>query len=179
MLAVEAPTTIAWKSLAGVGIVLLLMYALINIGAAIAVPWTLETKGAQGTGGGGVVIARGPEEHMLGTTYERLHTENRKVEQLLVDSMVGMCSFMMAMGVAFLGIAWFAARRGARWAPWVLLLSGVIWVPYYFVIASDFAAFGATNAYMAAWMTSMFAIPAVLGALFVLVGKPSSRTKAP
>jgi len=29
---------------------------------------------------------------------------------------------MMAMAAAFLGIAWFAARRGARWAPWVLLL---------------------------------------------------------
>ncbi len=73
------------------------------------------------------------------------------------------------MPLAFLGIAWFAARRGARWAPWALLVSGVIWVPYYFVIASDFGAFGAKDTFMAAVMVSMYALPAVVGAALMLV----------
>ena len=33
---------------------------------------------------------------------------------------------ILIMAVAFLAIAWFAARRGARWAPWVLLVCGPI-----------------------------------------------------
>jgi hypothetical protein len=163
-------TAIRWKSLAGVGLVLVLLYGLLNFAAAIGVPVTLEAKGGQGGGGGGVIMSRVPEEHMLGTTYERLHTENPKLDQLLVDSMLGMCSMMMAMAVAYLGLAWFAARRGARWAPWVLLVSAVAWVPYYFIIASDFAAFGAPGAMMGAMMVAWFAIPAVLGSLLMIVG---------
>ena len=106
---------------------------------------------------------------MLGTTYAQLHNDNPKLDKLLVDSMLGMCSQMMAMAVAFLAIAWFAARRGARWAPWALLISGFIWVPYYFVIASDMKAFGAEDTFMSAVMISLFAIPAVLGAVLMLV----------
>ena len=162
--------SVRWKSLSGVGLALLLLYGLINFGAAIGVPMTLEANGGQGIGSPGVIMSRDAEEHMLGTTYERLHTENPKLDKLLVDSMVGMCSMMMSMAVAVLGIAWFSARRGARWAPWVLLVSGVIWVPYYFVIASDFAAFGAQNTMAGAWMTSIFAIPAVLGAILMIIG---------
>ena len=161
--------SVRWKSLSGVGLALLLLYGLINFGAAIGVPMTLEAKGGQGIGSPGVIMSRDAEEHMLGTTYERLHTENPKLDKLLVDSMVGMCSMMMSMAVAVLGIAWFSARRGARWAPWVLLVSGVIWVPYYFVIASDFGAFGAKDTFMAAVMVSLFAIPAVVGAILMLV----------
>lgn len=162
-------TKVRWKSISGIGLALLLIYGIMNFGAALAVPMTLEAKGGQGGGGGGVIIARGPEEYMLGTTYAQLHRDNPKLDKLLVDSMLGMCSQMMAMAVAFLGIAWFAARRGARWAPWVLLVSGVIWVPYYFVIASDLGAFGANDTFRAAGMVSMFAIPAVVGAVLMLV----------
>jgi hypothetical protein len=170
-------TKVRWKSVSGIGLALLLIYGLINLFAALAVPMTLESKGGQGLGSAGVIIAQGPEEHMLGTTYARLHQDNPKLDKLLVDSMLGMCSMMMGMAVAFLGIAWFAARRGARWAPWVLLVSGVIWVPYYFVIAADLAAFGAKDTVAGAAMVSLFAIPAVLGGVLMLVG-PSGSAKS-
>ena len=168
-------TKIRWKSISGIGLVLLLIYGVMNFGAAIVVPTTLEAKGGQGLGDGGVVIGAAPEEYMLGTTYAKLHEDNPKLDKLLVDTMLGMCSEMMAMAVAFLAIAWFAARRGARWAPWVLLVSGIIWVPYYFVIASDMGALGATGTVKAAWMVSLFAIPAVLGAVLMLVAPQSTR----
>jgi hypothetical protein len=115
---------------------------------------------------------------MLGTTYAQLHQNNPKLDKLLVDTMLGMCAQMMAMAAAFLGIAWFAARRGARWAPWVLLVSGVVWVPYYFVIASDFGAFGAKDTFMAAVTVSLFAIPAVIGAILMLAA-PRQRLNHP
>ena len=163
--------TVRWKSLSGLGLVLLLLYGLINAAAAIGVPMTLEANGGQGGGGGGVIFARAPEEFMLGTTYAQLHRDNPKLDQLLVDTMVGMCSMMMAMAIPFLGIAWFAARRGARWAPWVLAASAISWVPYYFIIAADMRAFGATDTFMAAVMVAIFAIPAVLGAALMLAGQ--------
>jgi hypothetical protein len=108
---------------------------------------------------------------MLGTTYAQLHRDNPKLDKLLVDTMLGMCAQMMAMAVAFLAISWFAARRGQRWAPWVLLVSGVVWVPYYYVIALDFAAFGATDARTAAGMIAIYAIPAVVGAILMIVAR--------
>ena len=162
--------TVRWKSLGGVGLILVLIYVLINFAAAIGVPTMLEKGGAAGGGNGGVMIGRAPEEFMLGTTYDKLATQNPKLDKLLVDSMVGMCSQMMVFAIAYLAIAWFAARRGQRWAVWTLLVSGVAYIPYYFIIASDMAAFGAPDVMKAAWMVSAFAIPAVLGSILLFLG---------
>src|SRR5438128_2600598 len=168
--------------MAGIGLVLLLGYGTLNVISALMVPIALEARAVPGIGDGAVLLGVAPEEYMLGTTYAQLHQKNPKLDKLLVDSMLGMCAQMMAMAAAFLGIAWFAARRGARWAPWVLLVSGVVWLPYYFVIAFDFAAFGAKDTVMAAGMTSMYAIPAVVGAILMLMAPPgndgSSRSRA-
>jgi hypothetical protein len=160
---------VRWKSVSGIGLALLLIYGVLNVVSAVVVPVALEARAVKGLGDGAVIIASGPEEYMIGTTYAQLHRNNPKLDKLLVDSMLAMCSQMMAMAVAFLAIAWFAARRGARWAPWVLLVSGVIWVPYYFVIASDFRTFGAKDTFTAAVMIALFAIPAVVGAVMMLV----------
>ena len=182
MAATAPDTNVRWKSLSGVGLALLLLYGGLNVISALVVPIALEARAVSGLGDGAVLIANGPEEYMLGTTYAQLHRNNPKLDKLLVDSMLGMCAQMMAMAVAFLAIAWFAARRGERWAPWVLLVTGVVWVPYYYVIAFDFAAFGAKDTVMAAGMTSLYAIPAVVGAILMLMAPPgndgSSRSRA-
>lgn len=167
-------TTVRWKSVSGIGLALLLGFGTLNVVSALAVPIALEARAVKGLGDGAVLLGTLPEEYMLGTTYAQLHQNNPKLDKLLVDTMLGMCAQMMAMAAAFLGIAWFAARRGARWAPWVLLVSGVVWVPYYFVIARDFRTFGATDTFSAAMMVSLFAIPAVVGAILMLVApKPT------
>jgi hypothetical protein len=160
---------VRWRSTAGVGLALLLVYGVLNVVSAVLVPVALEARAVRGVGDGAVLLASDAEEYMLGTTYATLHRDNPKLDKLLVDTMLGMCAQMMAMAVAFLGIAWFAARRRARWAPWVLLISGLIWVPYYFVIASDFSVFGAPDAFKAALTVAFFAIPAVLGAVLMLI----------
>ena len=162
-------TAVRWRSAAGVGLALLLVYGILNVASAVVVPIALEARAVRGLGDGAVLLASDAEEYMLGTTYAKLHRDNPKLDKLLVDTMLGMCAQMMAMAVAFLGIAWFAARQGVRWAPWVLLVSGLIWVPYYFVIASDFGAFGAPDTFKAALLVAVFAIPAVLGAGLMLI----------
>ncbi len=63
---------------------------------------------------------------------------------------------------------------GQRWAPWVLLVSGVVWVPYYYFMVCDFTALGATGAGTAAGMIAIYAIPAVVGALLMLVARRSN-----
>ena len=175
MVASARDNLVRWKSLSGIGLGLLLLYGGLNAVSAVVVPAALEARAIHGLGDGAVLLANGPEEYMLGTTYAQLHRDNPKLDKLLVDTMLGMCAQMMAMAVAFLAIAWFAARRGARWAPWALLVSGVIWVPYYFFIASDFAAFGATGTVSAAVGVAVFAIPAVVGAVLMLVAPPGKQ----
>jgi hypothetical protein len=157
---------------------LLLLYGVLNVASAVIVPVALEARAVRGLGDGAVLLDTGAEEYMLGTTYTQLRRDNPKLDKLLVDTMLGMCAQMIAMAVAFLGIAWFAARRGARWAPWVLLASGLIWVPYYFVIASDFGALGAPDAFKAAVMVAVFAIPAVLGAVLMLIPRRAAAMSA-
>ena len=59
---------------------------------------------------------------------------------------------------------------------WVLLVSGLVRDPYYFVIASDFGAFGATDTLKAATLVAVFAIPAVLGAGLMLIPQRGGAT---
>jgi len=172
--AVTPDTRVRWKSRSGVGLALLLVYGALNVVSAVGVPIALEARAVSGLGDGAVLLANGPEEYMLGTTYAKLHRDNPKLDKLLVDTMLGMCAQMMAMAVAFLAIAWFAARRGQHWAPWALLVSGIVWVPYYYFIARDFAAFGATDAGAAAGMVAIYAIPAVVGAILMIVAPRTS-----
>lgn len=162
--------TVRWKSLAGAGLVLMIIYALINIVAAIAVPATLEAKGAQGGGSGGAIFSRAAEEYMVGMPYAQLHQDNPKLDKLLVDSMLGMCSQMMALGIALLGIAWFAARGGVAWAPRAFLVCAVVPAPYYFRIAADVKALGGPDVTGSVWMMMLFAVPAVLGAVLMMAG---------
>jgi hypothetical protein len=164
-------TRVCWKSVSGFGLALLLVYGALNVVSAVVVPIALEARAVSGLGDGAVLLANGPEEFMIGTTYAQLRRDKPKLDKLLVDTMLGMCAQMLAMAVAFISIAWFAARRGQRWAPWVLLVAGVVWVPYYYVIARDFAAFGATGAGTAASMIAVYSIPAVVGAAMMLAAR--------
>src|SRR4051812_28575944 len=166
---VSPDTKLRWKSMSGFGLALLLIYGVLNVVSSVAVPMALEARAVKGVGDGAVLLDTPTEEYMLGTTYAQLHHDHPKVDKLLVDTMLGMCAQMMSMAVAFLAIAWFAARRGARWAPWALLVTGVIWVPYYFIIAADFQAFGAKDTFRAAVMVSVYAMVAVVGAVMMLV----------
>ena len=61
---------------------MLLFYGVMNVVAAIAVPASLEARAVKGLGDGAVIIATGPEEHMLGTTYAQLHNDNPKLDKL-------------------------------------------------------------------------------------------------
>src|SRR5215210_2786566 len=179
MTAATPDTHVRWKSVSGVGLALLLVYGALNFVSAVGVPIALEARTVSGLGDGAVLLANGPEEYMLGITYAQLHRDNPKLDKFLVDTMLGMCAQMMAMAVAFLAISWFAARRGQRWAAWVLLVSGGVWVPYYYVIALDFAALGATEAGAAAGMIAIYAIPAVVGAILMIVGRHSNDGSLP
>ena len=119
--------TFAGGAYPGVGLALLLVYGALNGVSAVAVPVALEARAVHGLGDGAVLLANGPEEFMLGTTYTQLHRDNPKLDKLLVDTMLGMCAQMMAMAVAFLAIAWFAARRdsdGRRGHCWSVASSG-------------------------------------------------------
>jgi hypothetical protein len=129
-----------WRSWLGASVIFFLIFGLINVVLAIAVPLTLHFNGAFP----GVVFSATGDQQLLGRSITGLHHDNPKLDTLLVDSMTSMCAMMMGWGIMILTAAWFGLRRGRSWTYWALLLSGLVSLVYYFVISADYARQGAS-----------------------------------
>ena len=132
-------TTFRWRSWLGASVIFFLIFGLINVVLAIALPLTLHFNGAFP----GVVFSATGDEQLLGRSITGLHHDNPKLDTLLVDSMTSMCAMMTGWGIMILATAWFGLRRGGPWAFWALSLSGLVALVYYFVISADYARQGA------------------------------------
>src|SRR5256714_12747595 len=149
-------TTFRWRSWLGASVIFFLIFGVINVGLAIAVPTTLHLNGSFP----GVVFGAG-DAQLLGRSFAGLRHDHPKLDTLLVDSMTSMCAMMMSWGIMILATAWFGLRRGGRWAFWALLLSGLVALVYYFVIYADYARQGA------AWAVGLLAVVEVSIPLFL------------
>jgi hypothetical protein len=49
---------------------------------------------------------------------------------------------MLSFGIVSVTIAWVAPRRGQWWAFWTLVVSSLVVLPYYALIAVTYASFG-------------------------------------
>jgi len=147
-----------WRSWLGAAVVIFVINGLVNILAAIVVPLSLSLGGAGALGGGGVVFSGDGDAALLGRPLEVLRQTDPKLDALLVSSMLGMCSQMMQFAVVALGLAWFALRRGERWALWFLVVGSLIGVPYYVIIAATYAAHGAPASGLLAFLP-FWAVP--------------------
>lgn len=131
-----------WRSWLGASVILFLLYAAANVVAALVVPATLVRGGAGATG---LVLDPDSDAYLAGgkQVLDALRQTNPKLDTLLVSSMVGMCSQMMAFGILALLITWFVIRRGQAWGVWAVAAAAIAEVPYYVVIAAMYAAQGA------------------------------------
>ena len=132
-----------WRSWLGVSVVLFLLYGLANVLAALVVPSTLVATGAGAPTG--VVLSPDADAYLVGGSQvmAALRHDNPKLDTLLVSSMVGMCSQMMAFGILALGVTWFVIRRALAWGVWAVTAAALIQAPYYAVITSMYAGQGA------------------------------------
>ena len=132
-----------WRSWLGVSVVLFLLYGAANVVAALVVPSTLVANGAGAPTG--VVLSADADSYLVGGSQvmAALRHDNPKLDTLLVSSMVGMCSQMMAFGILALGVTWFVIRRALAWGVWAVTAAALIQVPYYAVITSMYVGQGA------------------------------------
>src|SRR5947207_8098107 len=87
-------TTFRWRSWLGASVIFFLIFGVINVGLAIAVPTTLHLNGSFP----GVVFGAG-DAQLLGRSFVGLRHDNPKLDMLLVDSMTSMCAMMMGWGI--------------------------------------------------------------------------------
>jgi hypothetical protein len=52
------------------------------------------------------------------------------------------CAYMLSFGIVSVTIAWVVLRRGHWWAFWTLVVSSLVVLPYYALIAVTYASFG-------------------------------------
>jgi len=114
-----------------------------ELGAALLVPTTLISGGAGAATG--VVLDPNADAYLAGgkQAINALRHDNPKLDTVLVSSMVGMCSLMMAFAITTTLVTWFAIRHGQAWGLWAVTAAALAEVPYYAVITNLYAAQGA------------------------------------
>jgi len=173
----EANYPFRWRSVLGVATGLFLLNGAFNFFAALLVPISLHLNGPAAVPG--LVLSEPADAALLGRSVQEIGARDPRLGVYLVSFMDTMCAQMMIFAIAYLAIAWFAFRRAEDWAFWALAVSGLAWVPYYFVIASTYASSGVSIG-LGDYSVAIFATPAIIGAVlgwWAVRGMRAGRTK--
>jgi len=80
--------------------------------------------------------------------------------------------FMMGLGLAQIGLAWFGLRHGLSWAFWALVITNVSYVPYFAAIASTFSNFGVPFSIGDYFFYAVFPLPVIPAIALGWLGRP-------
>ncbi len=135
------PVQFRWRSLLGVSVGLFLLFGiLVNIVPALLVPLSLHLNGPAGAGA--LVVSNQADATLIGRSLADVEKHEPRLGAFFVSFMDTMCAYMMSFGIVYVTIAWFALRRGQWWAFWTLVVSSLVVLPYYALIAVTYASFG-------------------------------------
>ena len=160
---------VRWRGWLGLAVALFLVYGALNLLIAIATPLALQLGGS-GAWGVSPVMSMDGDAALLGRPLQGLRQSDPKLDALLVSGMQSMCAVHLSMATLVLGATWFGLRRGERWALWALALSAVVTVPYFLLIAANYAAQGAPamsglTSIIGLWVLALVAFVAGLAGL--------------
>src|SRR3989442_13966444 len=135
------PVQFRWRSLLGVSVGLFILFGiLLNSVPALLVPLLLHLNGPAGAGW--LVISNQADATLIGRSLADVEKLEPRLGAFFVSFMDTMCAYMMSFGIVSVTIAWFALRRGQWWAFWTLVVSSLVALPYYALIAVTYASFG-------------------------------------
>ena len=130
-----------WRSLLGVSVGLFLLFGiLLNIVPALLVPLLLHLNGPAGAGW--LVISNQADGTLIGRSLAEVGKHEPRLGAFFVSFMDTVCAYMLSFGIVYVTIAWVALRRGHWWAFWTLVVSSLVVLPYYALIAVTYASFG-------------------------------------
>ncbi len=135
------PVQFRWRSLLGVSVGLFLLFGiLLNIVPALLVPLLLQLNGSAGAGW--LVINNQADVTLIGRSLAEVGKHEPRLGAFFVSFMETVCAYKMSFGIVSVTSAWFALRRGQWWAFWTLVVSSLVVLPYYALIAVTYASFG-------------------------------------
>src|SRR5512146_3077957 len=70
-------------------------------------------------------IELGLTPHHVGGTPEQIRAFSPELYNYVSHLQVGVSAFIIALGIAVIGLAWFGIRTGQRWAMWTAFIAPV------------------------------------------------------
>ena len=135
------PVQFRWRSLLGVSVGLFLLFGiLLNIVPALLVPLLLHLHGPAGAGW--LVISNQADATLIGRSLADVGKHEPRLGAFFVSCMDTVCAYMKSLGIVYVTIAWSALCRGQWWAFRTLVVSSLVVLPYYALIAVMYASFG-------------------------------------
>jgi hypothetical protein len=135
------PVQFRWRSLLGVSVGLFLLFGiLLNIVPALLVPLLLQLNGSAGAGW--LVINNQADVTLIGRSLAKVGKHEPRLGAFFVSFIETVCAYMLSFGIVYFTIDWVALRRGHWWAFWTLVVSSLVVLPYYALIAVTYASFG-------------------------------------
>jgi len=81
------------------------------------------------------VISNQADATLIGRSLADVGKHEPRLGAFFVSFMDTVCAYMLSFGIVYVTIAWVALRRGQWWAFWTLVVSSLLVLPYYALIA--------------------------------------------
>ena len=88
------------------------------------------------------MISNQADATLIGRSLADVGKHEPRLGAFFVSFMDTVCAYKMSFGIVSVTSAWFALRRGHWWAFWTLVVSSLVVLPYYALIAVTYASFG-------------------------------------
>ena len=88
------------------------------------------------------MISNQADATLIGRSLADVGQHEPRLGTFFVSFMETVCAYMLSFGIVYVTIAWVALRRGHWWAFWTLVVSSLVVLPYYALIAVTYASFG-------------------------------------
>ena len=88
------------------------------------------------------MISNQADATLIGRSLADVGKHEPRLGAFFVSFMDTVCAYMLSFGIVYVTIAWVALRRGHWWAFWTLVVSSLVVLPYYALVAVTYASFG-------------------------------------
>jgi len=127
-----------WASPLGVGVALFLVGAAVHLVIGVLTPVVIETP----AGTHFLFLSGRTDAALYGTDTARLLRDSPELRQLRTTLLTVVGGLLVGFAIAELGLIWFGLRAGQAWALWVLVVSGLVLLPIWFLVLRPYFAAG-------------------------------------
>ncbi len=130
-----------WVSPLGVSVILFLLFGLMNVVIGVLIPFFIRPDRLVTSNI--LLMSERTDTVLFGGSPSELITQNKTLGLLRLLLDYWLAGLLLSFGLFQVAVTWFGLREGQAWALWILTVSDLAMLPYWYLILNTYARAGA------------------------------------